>query len=150
MLAWSTSEGAKSERIPGDLNSISSAIKSYRNLAGELPPPGLGLQALITRPASLPAGKPWRQSLFSIPLDPWSRPYRYVAGEGLKDGFGLYSCGPDGVSKTAGNDPDDLNTWSDRDEKSWTLWIALGGMAVAAGSFYFGVWMGRTERREAG
>ena len=33
---------------------------------------------------------------------------------GLKsaNGFGIYSCGPDGVTSSRGNDEDDLSTWN--------------------------------------
>jgi hypothetical protein len=45
--------------------------------------------------------------------DPWSRPYRCVAGRDAlgKTILGIYSCGKDRVSLTAGNDRDDLNSW---------------------------------------
>lgn len=105
-------EAAKSLRIPAEMNTIISSIKTYRINCGELPPPELGLQALVTRPESR-ADKRWIKVADRIPTDPWNRPYRYVAGDGYPGGFGIYCCGKDGVSATRGNDPDDINSWGD-------------------------------------
>jgi hypothetical protein len=44
--------------------------------------------------------------------DPWGHPYRVVAAEG-PDRFGFYSTGRDGLSNSNGNDPDDINSWSE-------------------------------------
>jgi len=46
-------------------------------------------------------------------VDPWGHPYMFVA-EDRETGLwiGAYSKGRDGVSRSNGNDPDDLNSWS--------------------------------------
>ncbi len=48
-------------------------------------------------------------------VDPWGKPLQVV--ERLDDDgrkrFAVYSFGFDGISKTDGNDPDDINSWSD-------------------------------------
>lgn len=48
--------------------------------------------------------------------DPWGHPYRVVAvavaAEG-PDRFGFYSTGRDGISHSNGNDPDDINSWTE-------------------------------------
>ena len=146
-------ETTRQQRAFADFNVIGSAIKTYKVNTGELPPPEVGLKALIERPASLRADQRWIQVLLKLPSDPWNNPYRYLAGEGLEDGFGLYSCGPDGISATAGNDPDDLNSWSDKApaEPSWAsrwkLLALVGGAVVAAGSFMLGYRVAMKEAR---
>lgn len=50
--------------------------------------------------------------------DMWGNPYVYVLNVGLEGDekkAGIYSCGPDGASFTNGNDPDDINSWSEPD-----------------------------------
>jgi hypothetical protein len=58
--------------------------------------------------------------------DPWGNPYKCVslpqdaANGRLRQG--IYSPGPDATSATSGNDPDDINSWSDPDEAHW-FWV---------------------------
>lgn len=140
-------------RPEADFNAIDSAIRTYKINARDLPPPELGLKALVERPDSLPPEKRWVKLLTEIPTDPWGNPYRYLAGEGLKDGFGLYSCGPDGISSSAGNDPDDRNSWSDKSpagpswQERWKLYALLGAAILAAGSFLLGYRVAMKEAR---
>ena len=42
----------------------------------------------------------------------WDRPPRFVVTEASPAGFGFYLEGEDGMSKTEGSDPDDINSWS--------------------------------------
>jgi hypothetical protein len=45
-------------------------------------------------------------------LDPWGNVYIYACpGLHHPNGFDLYSCGPDEISKSKGDDPDDINNW---------------------------------------
>jgi general secretion pathway protein G len=47
-----------------------------------------------------------------VPEDPWGNEYVYrFPGVYSTNGFDVYSLGPDGVSKTGGNDPDDIGNW---------------------------------------
>lgn len=54
-----------------------------------------------------------------FPLDQWGNPYRCVFGKFRRPGIdrlytiGIYSMGEDGISLSNGNDPDDINSWSD-------------------------------------
>ncbi len=54
---------------------------------------------------------------FCDSLDIWGNPYRAVRDLTLPDGtvveLGVYSMGEDGSSASDGNDPDDINTWSE-------------------------------------
>jgi hypothetical protein len=48
----------------------------------------------------------------AIPIDPWGNAYVYRApGARSTNTFEIYSKGQDGVSKTGGTDPDDINLW---------------------------------------
>jgi len=126
-------ESAKSLRVEADFNTLVSVVKVYQLNARQLPPPELGQQALITRPDSLFAKARWVQIMDRVQLDPWGKPYRYLAGEGLKNGFGFYSCGPDGKTSSAGNDPDDLNSWTEIDHARYDN-VGLRKIALAVGA----------------
>ena len=88
--------------------------------------------------------------------DSWGNPYRCtMAKEGETTRLGVYSTGEDGISRSHGNDPDDLNSWSYngrahyreqdrlRDLRSrvsaFALWFlyALGFAAVVTETFLF-------------
>lgn len=90
---------------------VSTKVMEYRMLCGELPSIEDGLQALVVKPESLDEKSGWVQLYDEEPLDPWGRPFFYLVGPDYPDGFGVYSCGPDGLSDTLGNDPDDVNSW---------------------------------------
>lgn len=48
----------------------------------------------------------------AAPLDPWGHEYVYrYPGLHNTNGYDLYSPGPDGVSKSDGNDADDISNW---------------------------------------
>ncbi|MFC7335766.1 type II secretion system protein GspG [Haloferula chungangensis] len=113
ILTTSSQASAKRTRISGDFNSLGAAVRIYKTTTGILPDPELGLGCLVHRPASLPPQARWTQLLDEVPTDPWGIPYSYVAGDGYPSGFGFYSPGKDGISRTQGNDPDDINSWSE-------------------------------------
>ncbi|MCW1925144.1 type II secretion system protein GspG [Luteolibacter arcticus] len=108
------------------MGSTSSALKMFKLNAGRYPTEEEGLMALIEKPATYPENKRWQRIMDRVPHDPWNRPYQYAAiGDSTKidrppswtfDGMGLYSFGPDGISNSKGNDPDDYSSW---DESSW-------------------------------
>lgn len=113
ILTTSSQASAKRTRISGDFNSLGAAVRMYKVASGVLPDSEVGLNCLIHRPASLPPETRWTQLMDKVPTDPWGNPYRYVAGDGYPSGFGFYSSGIDGISKSQGNDPDDINSWSE-------------------------------------
>jgi type II secretion system protein G len=82
---------------------------------GRYPTTEEGLNALITRPKDMPVHE-WHGPYFDppeLPKDPWGHDYVYrCPGIHNPDGFDLFSCGPDGVSKTSGDDEDDFNNWN--------------------------------------
>lgn len=67
-----------------------------------------GLLVLAERPKN--SSRPWRQLVKKSGLnDGWGNRFIYsVSG----NDFRIYSKGSDGVSSSAGMDPDDLNSWS--------------------------------------
>src|SRR3989339_1938443 len=45
-------------------------------------------------------------------IDPWDNPFVYkYPGKHNPDSFDLFSLGCDGITKTDGNDPDDISNW---------------------------------------
>jgi general secretion pathway protein G len=90
-------------------DSLKTALTTYRIQVGDYPSTAEGLQALITAPT----GKedrwhgPYIDSK-TVPVDPWKNAYKYAyPGIHNKDGYDLWSMGPDGVDGTA----DDIGNW---------------------------------------
>ena len=84
------------------------------------------------------ASKELADRMFLDPeMDPWGHPYRVVAvaGEG-PDRFGFYSMGRDGISNSDGDDPDDVNSWSEANtlyyEREWLWGPLLINLGLAA------------------
>ncbi len=145
LLLWScfvpTLASATSSRIGAaraQLSSLSTALNMFEVEHGRYPTTAEGLQALVVRPSDIPADK-WHPYLDppAVPLDPWGHPYVYrCPGVHKPEGFDLYSCGPDGVSKTGGADPDDISNWvhqpSGYDFQSPRLTIGTFDIAIGA------------------
>ncbi|MGA2544775.1 MAG: type II secretion system protein GspG [Verrucomicrobiota bacterium] len=97
-----------------DLANFSFALKMFDDECGRYPTTAEGLDALIHRPPNVPTEK-WRKYLdvARMPMDPWGHPYVYrCPGVHNTNLFDIYSCGPDGKSKSGGGDPDDINNWN--------------------------------------
>lgn len=76
----------------------------------DYPSPSAGLEALRSQPADLANPAKWNGPYLNkqVPLDPWGRPYQYMApGKMNLDGFDIWSFGPDGVDGTE----DDIGNW---------------------------------------
>ena len=77
---------------------------------GDYPSTAEGLAALIAAPADK-ADRwhgPYVENNKKLPLDPWKHDYKYAyPGTHNKDGYDLWSTGPDGVDGT----PDDIGNW---------------------------------------
>jgi type II secretion system protein G len=97
-----------------DLHILRSAVRQAKMDSGRLPTEEEGLDMLVRRPADWPDAAPWTPYLDSLepPRDAWGNVYAYVLDANLPGGFGIYSCGRDGVISSNGNDLDDLNTWN--------------------------------------
>jgi len=102
--------GSRVQRVQQDFSSLRSAIEFYRQTNGELPSQSQGFQALVDRPVD-GAPKNWTKLMTDIPRNPWNQPYFYLRDDRYPGGFGIYSVGKDGVSRSAGNDKGDYATW---------------------------------------
>jgi hypothetical protein len=105
------------EETKSDFINLNTHVQMFEVLTGRLPTDAEGLATLLNVPER--SGKS-RSLIPEVPVDPWGHPYRFVrrsvivSKDGVptqKDGFGLYSCGPDGISNSAGNDADDIHSW---------------------------------------
>ncbi|MGC4015345.1 MAG: type II secretion system protein GspG [Luteolibacter sp.] len=127
-----------------DLVALQTSVEIFRLHTGRYPSGEEGLKALVERPAQLPESVHWEKCLTKVPLDPWKNPYCYVEGSGFTRsggyGYGLYSMGRDGKSATQGNDPDDINTWSDSDASpSQLTFLPRHDLAVGTAAFLLGI-----------
>lgn len=84
------------------------ALDSYRLDNGSYPVTAQGLDALTVRPSRQPAPANWRGPYLrkAVPLDPWGRPYLYLAPTSGAEGYSLRSLGRDGVEGGTGEDAD--------------------------------------------
>tara|TARA_B100000900_G_scaffold353060_1_gene320995 strand:- start:282 stop:890 length:609 start_codon:yes stop_codon:yes gene_type:complete len=93
----------------GRIQSINSALITYRHRAGHYPSQAQGLEALVTRPTTDPKPRSWGAAFTSLPKDGWDREFVYKYPEMLSNKGGvpkIISKGPDGVLGT----PDDLSS----------------------------------------
>jgi general secretion pathway protein G len=89
---------AKEQRVESDVKAISIQLRAYEMQNLRKPSSQQGLKALVEMPTSDPKPRKWRKLMEEIPLDPWGQEYRYNnPGKFKKDGYDLYSLGPDGV-----------------------------------------------------
>jgi general secretion pathway protein G len=89
---------AKEQRVESDIKAISIQLRAYEMQNLRKPTTQQGLKALVEMPSSDPKPRKWRQLMESVPLDPWGQEYRYNSpGKFKKNGYDLYSLGPDGV-----------------------------------------------------
>jgi len=94
--------------------SLKTILNMYSNDCGRFPTTEEGWNALIKPKDGGPPG--WHGPYFDppeLPKDPWHHPYgyRFPSAHNNTNGFDLYSCGWDGISKTGGSDLDDINNW---------------------------------------
>lgn len=105
---------AKVTAATSQLGIFSLALDSYRLDNSQYPTTAQGLQALRTPPPGRSGGPlNWRGPYLrkDVPLDPWGRPYVYVApGVTNPDAYDLYTLGRDGAVGGAGEDAD-LTSW---------------------------------------
>jgi hypothetical protein len=67
---------------------------------------------MVNYPTNFSGGKWSGPYLDQIPIDPWGNIYFYrCPGNHNTNGYDLYSCGYDGISKSGGDDLDDINNW---------------------------------------
>ena len=146
----SSAQNAFSHSVPvyGDILLLMTCLTVFRDDNGRLPTAGEGLQALVTNPD--PANLPnWRQLWTTLPSDPWGRPYQYLPPTADRQQPGIYSFGPDRISQSNGNDPDDRNSWNGETTSGRPRSGAVGRVVAACcgiGTILFGLYYA-TRRR---
>ena len=82
-----------------EFRSIADAVEEFKNVSGRYPTTQESLNALISRPRSIPPEQ-WEKALDSVPMDPWGRPYRYKLDAIDAGSYQLASNGPDRTEGT--------------------------------------------------
>ena len=104
---------AKTEAAKSQIEIFALALDSYRLDNDTYPTTEQGLAALRTIPQAGEHPRNWRGPYLrkEVPLDPWSRPYVYVApGRDNPTSYDCYTLGRDG--KPGGEDEDaDITSW---------------------------------------
>jgi general secretion pathway protein G len=104
---------AKVQAARSQIESLGLALDAYRVDFDEYPSDEEGLPALRTPPTDPERLRRWRGPYLrrEVPLDPWGRPYVYLAASGRRDvGYELYSLGRDGRVGGAGDNAD-ITSW---------------------------------------
>ena len=104
---------AKTDAAKSQIEIFALALDSYRLDNDVYPSTQQGLAALRAMPAAGDHPRNWRGPYLrkDVPLDPWGRPYVYVA-PGIENpaSYDLYTLGRDGKSGGDGEDAD-LTSW---------------------------------------
>ena len=104
---------AKQSAVKSQIELFATALNQYRLDNDTYPTTDQGLAALRTQPATGDAPRDWRGPYLSrvVPLDPWGRPYVYIApGTANPQSYDLYSLGRDGKAGGDGEDAD-ITSW---------------------------------------
>ncbi|WP_223670687.1 type II secretion system major pseudopilin GspG [Kangiella shandongensis] len=105
---------ANLEKLKGDINTLKTALTSYKVDNGTYPTTEQGLEALIRRPTSEPVPQNYPSSGYlgssAVPKDPWKRNYIYIY-PGRHGDFDLYTLGNDGREGGEGENMD-IGTWN--------------------------------------
>ncbi len=93
------------QRIKSDLTKICIALDSFKLDTGRYPTQPEGLTILLPNGGGLPVPRTARPDgyLKSIPVDPWGRPYEYIAAGA---DYRVQTYGADGVPGGTGDDED--------------------------------------------
>jgi general secretion pathway protein G len=106
-------EEAKRTKAMLQIQSLETALKTYKLDNGMYPSTEQGLQALVELPASGKLPPKWRNGGYleksKVPKDPWGNPYVYLQ-PGLNGDFDITSYGADGEAGGEG-DAKDVNNW---------------------------------------
>jgi general secretion pathway protein G len=96
-----------------DLRAIGAALDLYKLDNFTYPTTAQGLEALVTKPASLASGANWRDGgyLAKLPVDPWGGDYQFLS-PGQRGEYDLFSLGADGALGGTGS-AKDLGNWDE-------------------------------------
>ncbi len=102
--------------LNANMRYLTNAVNQFRMDTGRLPTTEEGVNALVVRPSGV---QNWQIGGYlettKVPKDSWGTPFGYLRDPNLPGGFGIYSCGLDGITISDGNDTDDINTWRTND-----------------------------------
>ena len=104
------SEQARITAARTDIGNLELALDTFEIDTGRFPSTQEGIGALVEQPTGM---DDWRGPYIKrgVPNDPWGTPYVYsYPGDHNREGYDLYSFGPDGQSGGA----DDIDNWSTR------------------------------------
>jgi general secretion pathway protein G len=95
-----------------DIATLLQSLKLYRLDNQRYPTTEQGLQALVTKPTSLPLPRNWKSGgyLERLPRDPWGNPYQYL-NPGLHGEIDVFSFAADAAPGGEGNDAD-IGSWN--------------------------------------
>ena len=105
---------AKAAAAKSQIEIFAMALSSYRMDNDDYPSTDQGLEALRTIATSGDVPRNWKGPYLSrlVPLDPWGRPYLYVApGRANPTSFDIYTLGRDGKPGGVGEDAD-ITSWN--------------------------------------
>lgn len=110
--------GAASARIAkaavGRSGPVAKALGAFRMDVGRFPRTSEGLAALFVRPDGLVAEwkGPYMEGTLVELVDPWGSPFQYIQpGIRNRDGYDLWSAGPDRVNQVGVSGTDDIVNW---------------------------------------
>ncbi|MEI8326595.1 MAG: type II secretion system major pseudopilin GspG [Betaproteobacteria bacterium] len=92
-----------------DVNNLMGLLKLYKLDNQRYPSAEQGLQALLTKPTTVPLPMNWKPYLDKLPNDPWGHPYQYL-NPGFKGEVDVMSFGADGLPRGEGRDAD-IGSW---------------------------------------
>jgi general secretion pathway protein G len=105
---------ARTDAVRSQIKVLTLSLDAYRLDNDEYPSSEQGLAALRNPPVSGEAPKNWKGPYLRqlLPMDPWDRPYVYVApGVANPDSYDLYSLGKDGRPGGTGENQD-VTSWN--------------------------------------
>jgi general secretion pathway protein G len=105
---------ARKNAARSQIQILSLALDAYRLDNDAFPVTDQGLESLRTFPVAADPPKNWKGPYLRqlVPIDPWGRPYVYVApGVANPNGYDLYTLGKDGKAGGEGEDAD-ITSWN--------------------------------------
>lgn len=102
-------DDARSTAAKTDVNNLMQALKLYRLDNQRYPTAAQGLQALLTKPTTVPIPTNWKPYLEKLPNDPWGNNYQYL-NPGIKGEIDVLSFGADGQAGGEGKNAD-IGSW---------------------------------------